>query len=639
MASETQTERIDFKELDAQLACDVEGHVREWFHDRLIKRKGDWWRIGNKGGLAVHTIDGHWADFSLNEDKPTDKGAGLLSLYAWQTGKEAKEAAAELSDGSNVVPFKSKPSKPSKPKPKPRFELAMTPPEGKPQWWKTPSAQYEYKTREGMFVMVVARFDTDEGKDIRQASWLKDEKGEIGWQFKTAPLDKNLLYRGELLAANSDKPILIVEGEKCVEAVEGLLNDWLVLSWQGGSSTASKSDWSGLDGREVVIWPDNDDAGIKAANDIRQYVAHAKIVTPPNDKPKKWDLADAVAEGWKAEGILEEIKNAQETKDKDDLFDDIGHLWEGDIETALPTVGAFSTDKYLFYDAEVNEIHGEAGIAKTWIVLETMKQEMEKGNHVVYLDPESSAKKIVSRLRSMGANWPNLFHYKSTSFEEEATWQRYKHKVETLGATVVCLDGLVNFTAMRGSGEDDNAEAVKTLQTIAKPLAEGGAAVIVIDHTAKNKTTKGARGAGSKRGFYKGVSYHVESVKAFSKEKSGHVRLTVDKDNEGSVGAVGDSIAEFHCEVSGNGSTFFFCDPRNGGETVRPGRRPKLSDREFLDLLPEGKSNRVPFDNITNPQCNKQQFTARIKKLVDHGAAVEMCKDSSMTPKNHFWRE
>ena len=319
----------------------------------------------------------------------------------------------------------------------------------------------------------------------------------------------------------------------------------------------------------------------------------------------------------------------------DDLFDDISHLWEGEIEVAEPTVGEIGCGKHLFYDSEVNEIHGEAGIAKTWIVLEVMLQEMQKGNHVVYLDPESTAKKIVGRLRSLGAKTPELFHYKSTSFEEEATWIRYKQKVEDLGVTVACLDGLVNFIAMRGSSEDDNAEAVKTLQTIARPLAQGGAAVIVIDHTAKNKMTKGARGAGAKRGFYKGASYHVKSKDAFSKAKSGYATLTVDKDNEGSVGAVGDVVAEFHCTVNADGSTFELCHPKGG--IVSIGAPAKMSDEEFINLIPVGAANRVPFENIEDRfNYGKKQFTAKAREL---GIKVSMSTDSSLTRKNHFWRE
>ena len=361
---------------------------------------------------------------------------------------------------------------------------------------------------------------------------------------------------------------------------------------------------------------------------------HSEMAGQPDEKNEEPFVAPVWMDAFIA-GMANRIVSDDVDALFERLFDDVSHLWEGEIEVVLPTIGEFSTGKHLFYDGETNELHGEGGISKTWIVLEVMRQEMAKGNHVVYLDPESNAKKIIGRLRILGAVRSDLFHYKSTSFEDDAAWLNYRHAIELKGVTVACLDGLVNFIAMRGSSEDDNAEAVKTLQTIARPLAQGGAAVIVIDHTAKNKMTKGARGAGAKRGFYKGASYHVKSKDAFSKAKSGYATLTIDKDNEGSVGAVGDVVAEFHCTVDADGSTFELCHPKGG--IISIGAPAKMSNEEFINLIPVGIANRVPFENLEDRfNYGKKQFTAKAREL---GIKVSMSTDSSLTRKNHFWRE
>jgi DNA primase len=38
-----------------------------------------------------------------------------------------------------------------------------------------------------------------------------------------------------------------------------------VLTWSGGANAVAKADFSPLQGRNVIIWPDNDEPGFKAA--------------------------------------------------------------------------------------------------------------------------------------------------------------------------------------------------------------------------------------------------------------------------------------------------------------------------------------------------------------------------------------
>ena len=73
-----------------------------------------------------------------------------------------------------------------------------------------------------------------------------------------------------------------------------------MTTWPGGAGNASKADWSPLIGREAIIWPDNDKAGVKAAEEIcglLKQVAADKICLANRPElfqklPEKWDLAD-----------------------------------------------------------------------------------------------------------------------------------------------------------------------------------------------------------------------------------------------------------------------------------------------------------------------------------------------------------
>ena len=57
-------------------------------------------------------------------------------------------------------------------------------------------------------------------------------------------------------------PVILVEGEKAASAVTAA--GFAAASWIGGANRVGMADFSRLAGREVVIWPDNDEPGQKA---------------------------------------------------------------------------------------------------------------------------------------------------------------------------------------------------------------------------------------------------------------------------------------------------------------------------------------------------------------------------------------
>jgi len=76
------------------------------------------------------------------------------------------------------------------------------------------------------------------------------------------------LYRAERLAAlPAETPVYIVEGEKCVEALEAV--GLVATTSKGGSKAANKTDWSLLvKFRQAYILPDNDEPGAGYARDV-----------------------------------------------------------------------------------------------------------------------------------------------------------------------------------------------------------------------------------------------------------------------------------------------------------------------------------------------------------------------------------
>ena len=66
------------------------------------------------------------------------------------------------------------------------------------------------------------------------------------------------LYGLHLLARCHDGPVIVTEGEFKADKLAAL---GLTVTTSGGADSAAKADWTLIAGREVLIWPDNDNAG------------------------------------------------------------------------------------------------------------------------------------------------------------------------------------------------------------------------------------------------------------------------------------------------------------------------------------------------------------------------------------------
>lgn len=112
-----------------------------------------------------------------------------------------------------------------------------------------------------------------------------------------------------LMLFDSRKTVVIVEGEKCVEEARKKYPQYAWTTWHGGSANVNKADLSPLAGCDVIIWPDLDEPGSAAADYLcRALDDSARLirrVVPPMGKPKGWDVADAIEEGYDVLPLLE----------------------------------------------------------------------------------------------------------------------------------------------------------------------------------------------------------------------------------------------------------------------------------------------------------------------------------------------
>jgi len=103
------------------------------------------------------------------------------------------------------------------------------------------------------------RLDHPNGsKEIRPISFI-----DSNWVMKEPKFPNGKpLYNLHEIATHPDEKVWIVEGEKCVDALSKLE---LLATTSGSATSAGAADWSALSGRNVIIWPDHDDSGLKYA--------------------------------------------------------------------------------------------------------------------------------------------------------------------------------------------------------------------------------------------------------------------------------------------------------------------------------------------------------------------------------------
>jgi len=102
------------------------------------------------------------------------------------------------------------------------------------------------------------------------------------YELKEPPYpDGKPLYNQYKIASDQDTTVWIVEGEKCADELNKL---GLIATTSGGADSAKTTQWHQLAGRNVIIWRDNDSAGLKYQTDI------AEILHPLNCKIKFVDI-------------------------------------------------------------------------------------------------------------------------------------------------------------------------------------------------------------------------------------------------------------------------------------------------------------------------------------------------------------
>ena len=164
-----------------------------------------------------------------------------------------------------------------------------------------PSKVWTYRDGLGDVLGYVCRYETPDGKQIRAFTWgaRGDRPAEWACGHWTKPRP---LYGLDRLTAKPQAGVLIVEGEKAADAAAALLPSYAVLTWPGGAQAWKHADWAPIKGRRVLLWPDNDEPGIKAMAELAAILSDPKglacavRVIDPSGMTDGYDAADWVGD-------------------------------------------------------------------------------------------------------------------------------------------------------------------------------------------------------------------------------------------------------------------------------------------------------------------------------------------------------
>lgn len=278
------------------------------------------------GNLSIEVASGKGGDFATGETFG-DYVAVVAFATRAATMSDAAETLACFLNISTSAPAAAPPKgttatwTPVMPVP----ENAPPPPKAHPRRGR-PSATHAYHAADGRVIGYVCRWEAkgEQRKEFSPLTWCVNQRGQGEWRWQ-GWTPKRPLYGLDLVDARPVALVIVVEGEKAADAARSLLPEFVAVTWPNGAASVDKADFLPLAGRDVILWPDHDDAGTKAMQDAAQAIKKAgaksvrfvdravfakraiskqgQMVKRPGELPAGWDAADAQAEGWTTETL------------------------------------------------------------------------------------------------------------------------------------------------------------------------------------------------------------------------------------------------------------------------------------------------------------------------------------------------
>ncbi|MFC8433716.1 AAA family ATPase [Streptomyces sp. NPDC057253] len=231
---------------------------------------------------------------------------------------------------------------------------------------------------------------------------------------------------------------------------------------------------------------------------------------------------------------------AKETAPRTWGAQDLRSVLDGSYRPPQPTVGRRDDGVGLFYPGRMNSVASESEAGKTWFALIACLQEINDGNHVLYLDFEDDAGGVVGRLLCLGAHPDDVlerFHYVRPENSPSDIDLIDLAMILEHSPTLAIVDGVTEGMSLLGLELKDNTDVAKFGRQLLRPLMNSGAAVVTLDHVVKSSENRGRYSIGGvhKLNGLNGVMYMLENRRPFGIGVTGKSTVRVAKDRPGQI--------------------------------------------------------------------------------------------------------
>ena len=491
------------------LGAYIEQVARHYWGEPNSKR-GHTLRWGTHGSKEVDLQKGTWFDFEQNI------GGGVTHLVRHNEGSSLASMPDILERKFGISKQTQKSIEPA------RFM----------------SKCYDYVDENGEIKYQVLRY---EPKTFRQ----RQPDGNGGWVYNmegVVPLPYNL----PAILKNKDKPIFIVEGEKCADRLIEM--GVLATTSHGGAGKFRSELAQWFEGRDVVIIPDADEAGERHAQVvISQLVGVSKSVRKV-DLPElqaKQDIVDWLDAGHTKKELAQLVKQSEIIADKpaevpqDIVADapDIFPTYNMEFLRNMPPVEWLVDGLLTRHGFAI--AYGEPGSGKSFLAIDIALsvaygrawagKEVRQGA-VLYIAGEGVGglgKRVKAWCQSRGVEGDAPFFVLPTAvrFREQDEVEKLMRTISSFGQqfTLVVVDTVAR--ALLGGDENSATDAGLFVAACDAIGAHAGCAVWGIHHSGKD-ATRGMRGSSSLLGA---VSTSIRIIKD---EETVNISVEKQKDAE-----------------------------------------------------------------------------------------------------------
>lgn len=312
--------------------------------------------------------------------------------------------------------------------------------------------------------------------------------GKLGWH-KKAPTGRLPLYGLNRLTSMPDATVILCEGEKAADAAQAKFPDHACLSWMGGAKRAGDADLAPLKGRDVIVWPDNDAEGRKAAQHIARALSASLLRV--NDLPAKADAADVSVEDPDAWLKARLVRPIPPPPPPECTLADLEAMQFAPMKWVVPG----------FIPEGLTVFAGRPKIGKSWLMLgvalavargtETLGQFVEKRD-VLYCGLEDGKRRMQSRVaKILGPavkGWPANFTFRHQLDAIDAGGMDYLEHWLTSSPNpgLIVIDVLGKVRGMKKPGEEQYQYDYRIVSALQELATRFGVAIVVIHHVRKS---------------------------------------------------------------------------------------------------------------------------------------------------------